>query len=148
MGKNKFFSFTAANNVIYRLTEKEKSFCEIYCQFGVSGIEAVREAGYKATTNNTAYSIASENLRKPKIMAYIDSLYKEYKFTDEDVMREHLFLIKQHQSLSNKARAIDMYYKKKGLYSPDSLEKQEKVTVVQVVNYGDMTKKCSSINIV
>ena len=136
----KGFSITSNDGKKYKLTEKEKRFCEIYCQFGVSGIEAVTQAGYKATSKNTAYSIASENLRKPKIMAYIDSLYKEYKFTDEDVMREHLFLIKQHQNLPSKARAIDMYYKKKGLYSQDSLDKQDKVAVVQVVNYSTMTK--------
>jgi phage terminase small subunit len=135
MKKSKALTVTALNNVSYQLTEKEKKFCEVYCQYGVSGIEAVREAGYKAKTNNTAYSIASENLRKPNIIAYINDLYKEYKFTDEDVMREHLYLIKQHHDLPSKTRAIDMYYKKNDLYSP---EKQDKITVVQVVNYSNL----------
>lgn len=118
-----------------QLTEKEKKFCEIYCQYGVSGIDAVLQAGYDVNSKNTAYSIASENLRKPKIIAYIEELYKEFRFTDEDVMREHLYLIKQHHDMSCKARAIDMYYKKKGLYSP---EVQENTTVV-VTKYADMS---------
>jgi hypothetical protein len=145
MNKTKVLTFTATNNVNHQLTEKEKKFCEIYCQYGVSGIEAVREAGYKAITNNTAYSIASENLRKPKIIAYINTLYKDYKFTDEDVMREHLYLIKQHHDMPSKARGIDMYYKKKGLYSAVSPEEKVPTTVV-VVNYSDMKERKSKEN--
>lgn len=131
----KGFNFKSPDKKTYKLTEKEKAFCEIYANFGVSGIEAAKLAGYKANNANTFYSIASENLRKPKIMDYIAELYKEFKFTDEEVMREHLYLLKQHSSLSSKARAIDMYYKKRGLYSPDTLEKQNKVTVVKIIKY-------------
>lgn len=134
MRRAKGLSFTTANSITCHLTEKEKKFCEIYSRFGVSGIEAVIQAGYKVSTKNTAYNIASENLRKPKIMAYINTLYKEYKFTDEDVMREHLYLIKQHHDMSSKARGIDMYYKKKGLYSPEKQENQ----VVVVTSYANM----------
>jgi hypothetical protein len=135
MGQPKYFMFKSANNVTYKLTEKEKKFCELYSQFGASGIDAVIKAGYKAKTNNTAYSIASENLRKPKILAYVNLLYKTYNFTDEEVMREHWFLIKQHQSLSNKARAIDMFYKKMGFYSPGKQESD----VAVVRKYEEMT---------
>jgi len=122
VAKPKVFTFTTANNVRYRLTEREKKFCEIYCQFGVSGIDAVYQAEYKPEKANTAYSIASENLRQPKILAYIDSLYREFKFTDEEVMREHWYLIKQHHDLPSKARAIDLYYKKNGAYSQGKQE--------------------------
>jgi phage terminase small subunit len=122
MTKPKVFTFTTANNVSYDLTEKEKKFCEIYCEFGVSGVDAVYQAGYNPAKADTAYSIASENLRKPKVLAYIGSLYKEFKFTDEDVMREHRYLIMQHYDLSTKARAIDLYYKKSGAYSQGKQE--------------------------
>lgn len=145
MSKSKYLAVITTNNN-YKLTEKEKRFCEVYCHYGVSGIEAVTQAGYKVTSKNTAYSIASENLRKPKIIAYIDSLYKEYKFTDEDVMREHLYLIKQHQSLSNKARAIDMYYKKRGLYSKELDKQERRPTIVRVVSYNDIKKTNIKIN--
>lgn len=131
MQKHKVFTFTE-NKITFQLTEKEKKFCEIYCLYGVKGVDAVTQAGYRVSSKNTAYNIASENLRKPKIMAYIKSLYKEHNFTDEDVMREHLFLINQNHDLPSKARAIDMYYKKKGLYSP---EKQD-ITTVVVTQYA------------
>lgn len=134
MEKSKLFAFTDLNNTSYRLTEKEKKFCEVYTQFGISGADAVYQAGYKPERLDTAYSIASENLRKPKILAYIRSLYKEFKFTDEDVFREHLYLIRQHHDLSSKARAIDMYYKKKGAYNP---EKHEVTTNGKYDNYTD-----------
>lgn len=130
MNKTKDLVVTTAKRTSYKLSEKEKKFCEIYCQFGVSGVEAIYEAGYSPKDKKTAYSMASENLRKPKILAYIEQLYKEYKFTDEDVMREHLYLIKQHYDLSSKARAIDMYYKKRGFYSQESVENREPTTVV------------------
>jgi len=116
---NKKYTFTARDGKKYSLTEKEKAFCEFYCEFGTKGIEAVYRAGYKAKTKAVAYSISSENLRKPQILAYIDTLYEEFGFTDEEVMREHWFLIKQNADFSNKARAIDMYYKKMGYYKPE-----------------------------
>lgn len=99
-----------------KLTKKERAFCECYCNYGCSGIEAIYEAGYKPKNKKTAYSMASENLRKPKILARIKELYKEHSFSEEEVMHEHWFLIRQHSDLSNKAKAIDMYYKKNGMY--------------------------------
>ncbi|KKS62589.1 MAG: hypothetical protein UV28_C0008G0009 [Candidatus Collierbacteria bacterium GW2011_GWE2_42_48] len=138
MGISKLFSFITPDNVSYQLTEKEKRFCEVYCQSGVSGIDAIFEAGYLPKKRSTAYSIASENLRKPKILAYIKHLYSEHSFTDEDIMREHLYLIRQHHDLSAKARGIDMYYKKNGYYSAGSIEKNSTTTVV-VTQYSEMS---------
>ena len=122
-----------------QLSKKEKIFCEIYAQFGVTGIEAVYLAGYKPNNKNTAYSIASENLRKPKISAYIKHLYRDYKFTDEDIMNEHLYLIRQSHDLTAKARGIDMYYKKNGYYSQKNVEASS-VTTVIVTQYSEMSE--------
>lgn len=49
------------------LSGKQAAFVEYYCQTR-SGAEAARRAGY---SENSIYSIASENLRKPKIQAAI-----------------------------------------------------------------------------
>lgn len=133
MNKPKGFTFTDERNNTYTLTEREKKFCEVYCNFGESGADAVYAAGYQPTKIGTAYSIASENLRKPKILAYISSLYKDFKFSDEEVFREHLYLIRQHYDLPSKARAIDMYYKKTGVY------KEEKQEAPRQTPYEDMT---------
>lgn len=52
------------------LTGKQKKFCEEYI-WDFNGTRAAKEAGYSA---ESAHSIASENLRKPEIQAYIKEL--------------------------------------------------------------------------
>ena len=49
------------------LTEKQRIFCEAYCRFW-DATKAAKEAGY---SEKTAYSIGSENLRKPECAEYI-----------------------------------------------------------------------------
>ena len=49
------------------LTEKQKRFAEYYLETG-NGAEAARRAGYK---EKNADNMASENLRKPAIIKYI-----------------------------------------------------------------------------
>ena len=55
-----------------KLTARQKAFCDYYIETG-NASEAARRAGYK---ENTVYTTASENLRKPKIKAYIDERMK------------------------------------------------------------------------
>lgn len=50
-----------------KLTPKQKAFCDYYIQTG-NASEAARKAGY---SEKTAPFIGSENLKKPKISAYI-----------------------------------------------------------------------------
>ncbi|WP_395652662.1 terminase small subunit [Brevundimonas sp.] len=49
------------------LTEKQRIFCEMYCRVW-DATKAAKEAGY---SEKTAYSIGSENLRKPECAKYI-----------------------------------------------------------------------------
>lgn len=49
------------------LTQKQKKFADFYIKYG-NETKAAKEAGY---SEKTAYSIGSENLRKPEIKAYI-----------------------------------------------------------------------------
>jgi len=128
--------FDTLDGKTYKLTEKEKAFCELYACYGVSGVEAAKYAGYEVSKPTTLYSIASENLRKPKILAYIAKLYNEHNFSDDEVMREHMFLIRQHANLNAKAKAIDMYYRKKRFYDD---EKHETPTTVIVNKYASLT---------
>ena len=93
------------------LSKKEKAFCEFYCNYGFSGVEAIYEAGYKPKDRKTAYAMSTENLRKPKILGYINEIYKNFQFSNEEVMHEHWYLIKQHHDLASKARGIDLFYR-------------------------------------
>lgn len=59
----------------YRLTEKQKRFCEEYL-IDCNARQAAIRAGYSP---KTAYSIGSENLNKPELKAYIDERLEEIR---------------------------------------------------------------------
>jgi phage terminase small subunit len=71
------------------LTGKQKVFCEEYI-FDFNGTRAAIKAGY---SHNTASEIASENLTKPKVQAYIKELQADLEKTSGisrmKVLREH-----------------------------------------------------------
>jgi hypothetical protein len=109
-----------------KLTIKQKLFCQYYIETLGNGTEAVLRAGYKLNKKNgspdrmLAKSIASENLTKPHILTYINSLLEKAGLNDENVAAQHWFLVNQSTDLSVKARAIDMYYRLKGKYTQTS----------------------------
>lgn len=53
------------------LTEKQTLFCYIYLQNSFNATQAALGAGYK---EDTAYAMGFENLKKPKIKAFIEEL--------------------------------------------------------------------------
>ncbi len=57
------------------LTKKQIDFCEYYIELG-NATEAARRAGY---SEKTAYSVGSENLRKPEVSAYIEKRLAEQR---------------------------------------------------------------------
>lgn len=156
------FSFKATDGKQYRLTSKQKHWCDIYLEKGANFTIASLEA-YKVTnkhlckipwkllsdkekrrriaTENTASHIGAENLRKLPIKNYIDKILSDEGYTDEVVRLEHFKNIKQDKNLPAKNQAIDMYYKKKGAYAPEKSESQ--VTVVEVVKYAGSKNKQS-----
>lgn len=135
ISKLRFFTYTAKDDKEYTMTEKEKAFCDAYLRFGAKGIDAVYEAGYDVKNVSVASAIAYENLKKPQIFNYINLKYEEYGFNDDDVDKEHLFLLKQDGDLGSKAKAIDMYYKKRGTYAPEKIDAV--ITAVKLIKYGD-----------
>jgi phage terminase small subunit len=56
-----------------KLTEKQKKFCKEYV-LSLNATKAAEKAGY---SKDTAYSIGSENLKKPEIKEYIAQLRKD-----------------------------------------------------------------------
>ena len=120
--KPKMFSFKGLDGKTYRLSHKEKKFCLCYLELFGNGVEAVRKAGYDTKNRAVASAIAYENLRKPHIFEFVGLKLSEYGFSDENIMKHHLFLINQFADLKSKSKAIDMYYKLKGEYSAKKLE--------------------------
>ena len=113
----------------YKMTMKEKAFCEEYVSMYGNGVEAIIEAGYdvwkKDKDGNKLYPnrklaavMAYENLSKPHICSYVDSLLEEHGFNDDNVSKQHLFLLNQHSDYKSKAKAVDMFYQLKGKYAP------------------------------
>ena len=122
MPKAIFFKFKGLDKKEYVLTLKEKLFCHKYLEFKGSGIDAIYEAGYKPKNAKIAASMAYENLVKPDISAYITIKLEEYGFNDENVEKQHLYLINQFGDLHAKRGAIDMFYKRFGKYAPQKIK--------------------------
>lgn len=57
-----------------KLRPKQKRFCEEYVKNGGNGAQAAREAGYNCESDKAYRNIASENLAKPSIKAYIEEI--------------------------------------------------------------------------
>lgn len=68
------------------LTDLQKAFVLEYAQCNFNGTEAAARAGYKSANRNTLASIASENLRKPKIRKAIDLLLAERALAANEVL--------------------------------------------------------------
>lgn len=116
-GEKGFFKYTGLDGNEYSLTLKEKAFCIAYLEFKGNGVDAVFEAGYKAKNSLVAAQIAYENLIKPDIFNYVNLLLEEYGFKDDNVEKQHLFLLNQMGDLKSKGRAVDMFYRLKGKYA-------------------------------
>lgn len=60
-----------------KLRPKQKRFCEEYVKNGGNGAQAARDAGYDCESDKAYRNIASENLAKPSIQAYIKEIQPE-----------------------------------------------------------------------
>ena len=130
-----------------KLSLKQRLFCQYYVETFGNGTEAVVKAGYNISKKNgspdrnLAKSIASENLTKPDILSYINSLLEKSGLNDETVATHHWFLINQFTDLSVKAKAIDLYYKLKGNYSAKKYNIDQKTTLWESFNVDEKTLK-------
>lgn len=110
------------------LTLKQKRFCDFYLTGNGNATDAVINAGYNVKQKNgkpdrmVARNIASENLAKLGILAYINERLEAVGLNNAVVLKHHSFLVNQFADLSVKAKAIDMYYKKVGAYKTDKAE--------------------------
>jgi len=118
----KVFKFKGLDGVEYNLSLKEKLFCEKYLELKGNGVEAVIQAGYKVKSRMIASSLSYEYLIKPHISNYITKMLEEYGFNDDNVTKQHLYLINQFGDLKSKGRGIDMFYKLKGSYAAEKIK--------------------------
>lgn len=124
MSRHNLVNFTMSENTIDNplsegLTPKQKKFCENYVskEFYGNGTWSYVNAYQMDMTEKGAYAVAAsgakENLRKPQIYNYINSLLEQDGLNDAFVDKQLLFLINQHDDLSAKTNAIKEYNKLK-----------------------------------
>lgn len=123
--------FKGLDKKFYTVTPRERLFVETYLET-INGTQSALVA-YQVTNKelleipknqlsekdqikrnkaeNTAHSIANQNLRKPTIKQYMAKILKDEGYVREEVRLEHFKNIKQDRSLSSKNTAIDMFYK-------------------------------------
>jgi phage terminase small subunit len=128
---------TSKNEEI-ELTEKQKAFCRYYV-FNWNGTQAAIKAGY---SEKTAYSIASENLRKPEIQSYIKELCSDDEkymgISKRLILAEHLKI-----ALSSMSNLHDTWITRKefeGLSDEQKSCIQEISTKTQIV-FDNVQKK-------
>lgn len=145
----KGWRFIGLDGAEHSITLRQKLFVEEYLRNGNKGIPAVAFAGYsvyKPTLTKDkngdfiqevdvklASAISSENLDKPVIQAYIAVMLPQYGLTEENVNRQHAFLLNQEEDLPAKGKAIDMYRKMKGQY----IDRHEVRVVQKFSQYTD-----------
>lgn len=112
--KPRAFHFKSLEGKEYGLTLKQKSFCVNYINSGGFGVTAIKAAGYGVKNPKGAAAMASENLIKPNISAYIRCLLEGAGLTDEGIDRELLWIIQQYSDLGAKMQGIREYNKMKG----------------------------------
>lgn len=78
-----------------QLTDKQEAFCLEYL-VDLNGTKAAERAGY---SSNSAYSIASENMRKPEILTRIKALMDE---RSKETMVDATFVVEGFKDVFNR----------------------------------------------
>ena len=109
------------------LTLQQEEFCQVYtshdremfgngfaCYMEVYGDEYAAKHDGRFLKPENARSKASQLLTKVNIIARINALLEEGGFNDQNVDKQHLFLLNQHGDLRTKMSAIKEYNAVKG----------------------------------
>mgnify|MGYP001593513561 CR=1 FL=1 len=86
----------------------------VQCYLEVYEIDKTKPNWYK-----TACAASSRLLSNVKVINRIRELLEAGGFNDENIEKQHLFLVNQFTDLGTKMRAISDFYKFKGKYAPE-----------------------------
>ena len=118
------------------LSLRQERYCELFTSpdkdFFGNGAQAYLDV-YDINRSNpnwykTACACASRLLSYAKVINRINELLENQGFTDENVEKQHLFLLNQFTDLKTKMKAIDSYYKLKGKNEPEKIEVKNDLT--------------------
>ena len=118
------------------LTKKQKAFVKAYKENGGNGTQAAIKAGY---SENTAYSIGSENLTKPEIREALaeheKKMQEKYEYTIEKMVKEldeEKINADSVGNVSAALKAIELKGKAFGLFV-DKVEQKTNITGIEQV---------------
>ena len=132
------------------LNLQQEEFCQQYigkdtelfgngaqCYLAVYGKE-YQEKNKKPMSYLVAIASSARLLANVKIIERVNSLLETGGFSNENVDKQHLFLINQHADLRTKLGAIGEYNKLKArIQSKLDLTTNGKDIVLKLVNYGE-----------
>lgn len=109
------------------LSLKQKRFCEEYAISG-NATDAAKKAGY---SEKTAYSIGTENLKKPEIQKYLAELTKPFDnkkiATAEEVLQFWAQVMRDGEvPVKDRLRASENLGKRYRLMEPETDEKSDR----------------------
>ena len=126
------------------MTVKQEAFCREYIRNGGNGLQAAKDAGYKAKDDGCYGSIAVENLQKPAIRAFIDAEMERINNSKICGEKEALEIVSRiargeanaegkapHESV--RLKAADMLLKVNGSYAPEKLEVTGDIDIAAVL---------------
>ena len=134
-----------------KLSPRRELFCQLYISNDVemfgNGVQSYIEAYNPDTSQKnwykTACASASRMLSNVKVTERINELLERQGFNDENVEKQHLFILNQHVNIPAKMKAIEGYYKLKGKNATEKLDitsKGDKVTGFNFESNGDNNK--------
>lgn len=108
------------------LSVKQQKFCEYYVELG-NATEAAKKAGYSV---KTAYSIGTENLKKPEIRNFIDELTATEKnkrmASAEEVLEFFAEVMRNENEMTkNRLKAAENLAKRYGLDCRENADETE-----------------------
>jgi phage terminase small subunit len=126
------------------LSVKQEAFAREYIRNGGNGGKAAKDAGYKAKDANTYQSIATENLRKPAIKAFIDAEMQKINSSKICGEKEAMEIVSRiargeanaegktpHESV--RLKAADMILRINGSYAAEKVEVTGDIDVAAVL---------------
>ena len=127
------------------LSVRQEKFCQLYldydkdlfgngvqCYLEIYDIDLTKPNWYK-----TACISASQLLSNPKVCDRIAELLGKGGVNDENITKQHLFLINQHKDFGVKMKALSDYYKLKGKYAPDKKQLSGSIIIGKLLDEVD-----------
>ena len=143
--EGEMWRFKDENGKIWTISMLHKKFADNYLLYDGDRIEAMMNTkGYNPKNARVASQMAYALLRRVDITAYINSKLAKEGYNDDNVRKQHLWLINQQFNLSAKSRALDMYFKVKGKY-PQNEDNKNNIPAVGVFSLSDLAEKAKEI---